>query len=396
MSDLFEKRMKNLFSSPNGNTLGEKITNDSNIIETITFSNDPNYKRGMIYDWNLKELEQVDFKFQKIKTYSMDKDQVEYMIQFRPGYNPEKKFLNDYYKNDGKERVGFYIDVIDEVTKNKEKWLITGKDDRSIFDRYNVLKCNWVFEWLDKDKTYKTILGCIRDRNNYNSGIWSDGFVTTVQNQTSFIIPSNFDSLSIDYNLRFMISDNIKHPKTYEVTKIMDAFPIGITKIILSQTHYNSHTDFCGTNEDLINLNTYLPNPLPDLYSNLGGKYHLICDCIKSKLPSPIVPPPEGTGLITWTLTDVGDKLYIHGQPKVICGIPDKKTSDTCIWHIFIDGIEYSVNDLIDYFDINIDVNKNKFTIYAKNKVMAKYIVKIAIYDEQKTYYDSIEMEVCA
>lgn len=392
MSDLFRKRMSNLLNTSNDNTtLAKQTISNSNIIELATFTNDPNYKNGILYDWNMNELEKVEFKFQKSKIYSIDKDQVEYMIQFKPGFNPEKKYAAHYHKNDGKERLGFYIDVFDENTQSYEKWIILGKDDKNYFDRYNVLKCNWVFEWIDDDKIYRKVLGCVRDRNNYNSGVWSDGFVTTVQNQTSFITPSNLHTLKIDYNLRFMICDNIENPKTYEITKIMDTFPLGISKFILTQTHYNPHTDFYGTNEDLKYTNSYIDN-IPDLPEKFGGKYHMICNCIKSKLPSPPTPPDNITD-ITWSLSDVGDKIYIKGQPVVIKASPNVNTCDFPEWHIWVDNKEYLIEELTEFFDISI--NGDTLCIYAKNNIMAKYMIKIAVYDVDKTYYDFVEMEVC-
>lgn len=395
MSDLFKTRMNNLFSSPSdiNNTLSVRTINNSKAIEMATFTNDPNYKRGMLYDWNLAPLEEVDFKFQKQKTYTIEKDQVEYIIQFRPGFNPEKKFLNKYHKNDGKERLGFYIDVTDSITGIPEKWLIIGKDDRNYFDKYNVLKCNWVFEWLDRDKNYRTCLGCIRDRNSYNSGVWSDGFTTTVQNQTAFIVPTTLATSSIDYDIRFMICDNIKYPKVYTVSKIMDTFPLGVSKIVLTQAHYNAHADFYGTDKDLINMKTLLPSPLPNLPKEFGGEYHMICDCIKSKLPTIIENPSGGTESVHWNLSNVPEKLYIHGQPQIIKAIPNIETSESCEWRVFIDGTEYKIQDLSQYFDITID--KNNFIIAANNKVMAKYIIKISIYDSSNICHDSVEMEVC-
>lgn len=394
MSDLFNIRMNNMFNASSDDvSLANKTITNSNVITLATFNNDPNYKKGMLYDWNLKALEEVEFKFQKTKIYTIDKDQIEYMVQFKPGLNPEKKYAGNYYKRDTRERLGFYLDIFDENTKSMEKWLIVGKDDRTYFDRYNALKCNWVFEWLDSEKKYRSCLGCVRDRNNYNSGIWSDGFTTTVQNQTSFIVPSNIDTIKINYNLRFMICDNIEHPKTYEVTKIMDTFPLGISKFILIQTHYNPHTDFYGTNEDLMSIDSYFKEPLPDLPDRFGGKFHMICNYIKSKLPTPTPIPPDIVTNVTWSLSKPGDKIYIKGQPVTIAALPNVTTMDSPEWHFFVDGTEYTAPELVYYFDINI--TGDNVSIYAKNKVMAKYILKVAVYDSNKTYYDSVELEVC-
>lgn len=152
--------------------IGEQLKNMSNMVMNETFSNSTSYRKGKIYDCNLKEILdkndipiEIEFRFLKTKTYTIEKDTVEYMIQFRPGVKPEIDFDKSA---DQKHRLGYYIDVLDENTKLVEKWLIVGKDN-SEFDKYNVLKCNWWFEWLDKDRVYHKCLGCVRDRNSYNS-----------------------------------------------------------------------------------------------------------------------------------------------------------------------------------------------------------------------------------
>lgn len=367
------EEMKNAYSPT---VIGEQLKEMSNFVMDETFSNSTSYRKGMIYDCNLKEIQEIDFRFIKTKTYTMEKDQVEYMIMFRPGVNPEIDFDES---EDKKHRLGYYIDIKDENSKKFEKWLMVGKDTAE-FDKYNVLKCNWLFEWLDAERKYRSFLGCVRDRNSYNSGIWSDGFTTSVENQTAFIVPTNAITKTIDYGMRFMITDNEKYPKTYEVTKIMDTFPLGNTKVTLSQSHYNEHTDLCAkiTDENII-LN--------------DNKVHMICDYYKSSLP----PITEEKVPSSWKLLEVNPKLYVKGQPQIIKAVPDIETNTTCEWHIFVDGEEYTdkLDELESYLDIKFDDNdNNSLTIAAINKVLAKYIIKIAVFDANKTYYDSVEMEV--
>ena len=67
MSELFNKRMNMLLQS---GSLGGKLLEDSDILDDRNFSNDSNFKVGMLYDWDMNELEEVEFKFEKIKTYA--------------------------------------------------------------------------------------------------------------------------------------------------------------------------------------------------------------------------------------------------------------------------------------------------------------------------------------
>lgn len=187
--------------------------------------------------------------------------------------------------------------------------------------------------------------------------------------------------MTLDYNIRIMITDNMLHPKTYEVTKVLDTFPLGCTKVTLKQNHYNQHTDLCGTGDFK------------------DGKVHMVCDYYKSEL-KPIKPediPNIPEDQLKWTLSGANDKLYIDGQQQVITAVPNiEYYNGTCEWHIFIDNEEYTdkLNDLTGYFDIVIDNENNTFTISAINKDMVNYIVKVAVYDKDRYYYDSVEMEV--
>ena len=234
----------------------------------------------------------------------------------------------------------------------------------------------------------------------------------------SIIVPTNEDTKTINYNIRMMLTDNLNYPKTYEISKILDTFPFGIMKCTLAQCHYNEHTDLCGKVEEE-------GNPLND------GKVHMICDYYKSSLK-----PSNGEdenkfdddGLVAkWQLSEAFDKLYVNGQPQTIKAIPDISSRNVCEWHIFIDNEErisrldssYSgdptdtfisnyyafKNDkngtiekyyLQDYFNISVDDENNTFTIAAINKDMIGYIIKIAIYDADRSYYDFVEMEVVA
>ena len=385
MSELFNKRMNMLLQS---GSLGGKLLEDSDILDDRNFSNDSNFKVGMLYDWDMNELEEVEFKFEKIKTWTADGSAVEYMIRFRPNYNPEYKFKDSYYRNDGKERFGFYIDILDVPKNKKEKWLIMGKDDRVAFDRYNAYKCDWCFEWVNNNIYYNCI-GCIRDaKDGSMNNPTNDGLNgTLVNDEISIIMPSNKNVANIILGTRFMIGDSIYRPQVYEVVKVQDTTPIGTTQLFLKQRLYNSHTDFCGIVNEMNNYKFCFDLPISDLPSEYGGKYHMICNCIKSK--DFII---ENSSDVSWKLYCEAKYIYINGQSVIVKAIPSKETTNPCAWHIFVDDKEYGVNSLADYFDIKYD--DTTLSIKAINKIMEKYIVKIAVCDEFNNYYDSVEMEV--
>lgn len=376
--------------------IGAQLREMSEMVMNETFSNNTGYRKGKLYDANMNEIDELEFKFHKVKTYTISKDQVEYHVQFRPGVNPEIDYPDVDYNNylDKKYKFNYYIDIFDDDTKQYDKWLIVGKDTAE-FDRYLVLKCNWTFEWLDHDGIYHNCLGCVRDRNSYNSGVWSDGFTTSVENQTMFIVPMNKDTMTIDYNIRFMITDNFLYPKVYEVTKVMDTLPVGCVKTILKQVHHNKHTDLCGIDKEHIYFD--------------DNKIHMVADFYKSKIN------PDNNSLEhelcehkekeldtfntneTWTLSEINEFLYVNGQSQTIkakCDLNDA----ICKWYIFVDNEDYTnkKDELSGYLDINIDDKNNTFTITAINKIMANYIIKIGAGSDKNIYYDDfVEMEVC-
>ena len=157
MKKRYPSGSSNQFSS----TLGQQIKGMSNMVFDETFSNNTTYRKGMIYDQNMNKLKEMEFKFIKTKTFTVDKDLVEYWVQFKTGVNPEIMFDKS---EDQRHRMGYYIDVWDDNSKEIKKWLIVSKD-QSEFDRYLVLECNWLFEWLDHDRVYHKCVGCLRNQN---------------------------------------------------------------------------------------------------------------------------------------------------------------------------------------------------------------------------------------
>lgn len=398
--------MKKRYPSGFAGTLGQQIKEMSNMVFDETFSNNTTYRKGMIYDKNMNELEEMEFKFIKTKTFTVDKDLVEYWVQFKTGINPEIMFDKS---EDQRHRMGYYIDVWDDNSKEIKKWLIVSKD-QSEFDRYLVLECNWLFEWLDHDRVYHKCLGCLRNQNSYNSGIWASDFSTQVEDQMKFIVPANDETKTIDYNIRFMLSDNDLIPKTYEISKVLDTFPIGTIQCTLAQTLYNKHTDFCGRD-----------------FSYFGdNNIHRVCDFTQSIIqPDKDVSTGEVPQFTKWKLSGSNEELYVYGYPQVITATPEKETTSVPKWKIFIDNedviykldsdytgsetdtfidnyLKYKSGEaesyyLQDYFNISIDDDKHTFTIAAINNDMVNYIIKIVIYDEKTNkVYDFVEMEVVA
>lgn len=393
--DLYAKRMKLLYEGGTS-TVGSRLKQNSSIIENLTFTNNVNYSRGMLYDWDMNELEEVDFKLEKHRTNVAEEREIEYFIRFRPGYNPEFKFKDKFFRQDGKERLGFYLDIPDDDKGTVTKWILAGKDDKEIFDRYNAFKCNWCFEWVDKDDKYHSCVGVLRDYNDSSAKGVNNSLMESsqVEGSNSFLIPTNKATSTIRPGTRFMVSDGLDRPQTYEIIKIRDTSPAGTTKLYTRQCLYNSHTDVYGDVNNLTNYTFRFETPIDDLPDGFGGSYHMICNAVKAINLSDVeeVAVADAESMTSWTLSKPSKYLYINGQPETIVATPLDAIDETCEWHILIDGEEYTTRELAAYFEIGIQ--GNSLAIKATNKVMANYIVTIAVYDMLQTYYDSVEMEV--
>ena len=384
MDELFLKRMANNKATSIG--LGGKLVDDSNIVEDKLFDTSRSYKKGMLYDWNLNEISEVDYRFEKFLITYGDSEEVEYRVQFRPNFQPEYLYKDLYHKKDGRERFGFYLDVPDYEKGTVEKWLIVGKDDRTAFDKYNAYRCNWVFEWVHEGK-YMSCLGVYQDAKDASfqgSGNEKLGG-TAVGGQYNIILPSNEDVETIDLGYSFIIGDSIKRPRVYFIKNINDLDSFGVTRYYAKRKLFNPHTDFYGVLNEASEYEFVFDTPIDDLPEQYGGAYHAICGCLKGKKQDVITEVVED-----WELNTTYKYLYVNGNGAIIEATSPNGV--TCEWHILIDGEEYTIDELSDYFDINI--SNNKMTIKAINKDIAKYIVTIAIYDKYKNYYDSVDLEV--
>lgn len=362
MSDVDSLFLRRMHGSP---TLGTKVLRDSNIYMNHLFTRDVNYKRGFLYDENCEKLEQVDYKYQYHTDYTIAKDRVEFYAQFRPYFHPEIK----YAKGDGVERFGFYLDVPNDVGI-VDKWLICGRNDTISFARYNILKCNWTFNWIIDGEIFHA-LGCLRNRNNYNSGVWSDGFVTSVENEALFIVPTNQITKTIDYDARFMLSDNEIHPRVYAVSKLEDTFPAGLTKVTLVQEHYDPAAD----------------NPKLK-----------ICGYYKNAI-TPIEPPRKHWNAVLVVQGTV-PRLHKAGSMRTVTAIIKDDNGNTITdivpeWSFKLNGESVDVSELTN-FKLITAPDGYSISIGALFAASVGDIVTVILGSDALGYYDAIELEVVA
>ncbi len=211
---------------------------------------------------------------------------------------------------------------------------------------------------------------------------------TTINDEMSVILPSNQSVNTIKLGHRFIISDNINNPQVYEAVKIKDTSPLGTTQIYLKERLFNPHTDFSGKINDLKDWDFVFDLPIPNLPTGFGDNYHNICDCITSKGLPPI--ETDESEELVWKLESSDKYVYVNGTAVTVNATKNIDTEEVCDFHIYIDNVEYQIEDLTDYFDISI--SPTSIDIACTNKNMVGYIVSIKVFNNSNS--DTIEMEV--
>lgn len=177
-------------------TIGQIHKENSDWLMDATFENDIQTRVCYIYDYYRDDQKdkkdhmayenttktKIDAKF-IVKTHqSIDKDQVEYYLQFRPSqptefsegdelYYFEKEYRSRYGNNDF---VGLFCDVPDDRGVY-HKWMIVKKEIANQFVKYLILPINYELMWIERNgqERIKRHMWCVlRSQNSYNSGLF--------------------------------------------------------------------------------------------------------------------------------------------------------------------------------------------------------------------------------
>ena len=257
MFDDYKNRMAH-----RGKNMSDMLRMQSNMVIEQTWDRDPNYRQVYVVKVNsglpkvTAEHELIDVKF-NVKTYAnITSDEPSYWMQFRHG--AEKQ-----YSDIG---IGSYV-YMENEDGEWQWWLLVHLDDRPMFRQYQVLETNYIFKWITDGKIYNC-LGVQRIQQSYNSGSWDGDRFTFVDNVTSCILPTNSDSLTIGYNKRFIISDENRYPPlVYQVSKIEDTQPIGLTTFKFTQETFNPSVD----SAELMICDYYSSNVEPTINEIITG-----------------------------------------------------------------------------------------------------------------------------
>ncbi len=271
-------------------TVGQILKEESDFIMEDTWENDIQSKVCYIYDYahddqpglnNHMTYEnttktKIDAKFIVTQYGSITKDQVAYHLMFRASqpveFSPRDELY--YFETDYRKRwnvdfpTGLYIDIPNEKGIY-EKWLILTMEQGNQFIKYNILPCNYLFEWIEtsgQNRYKRRMWGCDRQQLSYDAGTWIDRYINSVKNVEKAYLPLNSITENINYvgedgkNQRMIISAKVKNPLAWKVTKLENTKPLGIIQLTFSQSEFDQHNDY-GKNQRMI-ISAKVKNPL--------------------------------------------------------------------------------------------------------------------------------------
>lgn len=339
----------------------------------------------------------IDAKFIVTKYSSIDKDQVEYHLQFRPS-QPVRFTENDelyYYETDYKKRystqfpIGLFVDIPDEKNVYR-KWLIVAREEGNQFLKYSVLPCDYYLHWIEVNGTerIKRKMWCVsRAMNSYTSGRWIDRYMLGLDDIQKIWIPINPITEQLSYveenkNKRLVLSALIKKPHVWQISKVENTKPLGLIKITLDQDSWDEHTDY-------VNLET-------------GEMY---ADYYDSDI-SPIDPTePTPTPSFNYgTITASTSTIKIGGSYKTLTvtvfdesGTDITNTYSDAVfnWTCSIEGIDSTELDtVITWLDGNT-FNKKKIKFSNDRSYLEKILeVKCEIIKDTETIETTMQFEL--
>ena len=301
---------------------------------------------GMTYENTNKT--KIDAKF-IVKSYqSMDKDQVEYYLMFRPSQPVRFNEGDDlyYYETDFRKRygatfpIGLFVDVPDDRGVY-HKWIVCRDEPANQFPKYLILPVNYELTWIEKsnDKRIKRRMWCcLRQQNSYTIGIYTDRYFTHTDNQDKILLPMNsitekFWYTSEDFkNMRVVVSALTEHPTVWTVTKVENSMPFGIQKLTIYTAFWNEHTDY-------VNLET------GEMYADYFDSEIAPTDPDTKPTPSPVtnilatITSSASTIKVGGSYRTLNIKLSNDSGEDITDTFGDSKSNFK--WHFEIDDEEY-------------------------------------------------------
>lgn len=193
----------------------------------------------------------IDIKYLVNKYQSLNQDQVDYRIMFKPSYVCNIPYYQELFidKCHSEFPLGMFCDIQDEKGIWR-KWLVVAEGNKynRDFPNWSILPCTYRYCWVYKGKKYK-MWGAPRSQSSYNFGEWVSYKTAVQENQTKFVVPYNTVTATLFHNMRLIYSPQIETPICWRITKVEGINPFGLMNITLYQDQYNRHTDVIEKDE---------------------------------------------------------------------------------------------------------------------------------------------------
>ena len=352
----------------------------------------PRLAEGMTYDNTTKT--RIDAKF-IVKSYqSMDKDQVDYYIQFKP---TQKTHFSEgdelyYFETDYRQKyhndnfIGLFIDIPNDENIY-EKWMILRTEPANQFPKYLILKCNYELMWIENNGTEKIkrrMWSVLKMQSSYNSGLWTDLRFTSQENQNKVWLPLNPITEKIWYtnesskNMRVLVSSFTDNAIAWQISKVENAQPLGIQKLTLYQDFFDQHRDYIEKDSD----------------GNIIGMWASYFDSeIAPTDPStPTIPPSSITARISASTSTIKvDGSYKNLTVNLFNDSNEDITTEyadaTFTWTCSIDNEDWT--DKVTW-RAGTEYNQKKVKFPDDASVIGKIlIIQCVIFDEHQGYINS-------
>ena len=281
--------------------------------------------------------------------------------------NKEKNFVSAViYVHNAENRIEDFLRVIANEIGNK-------------FIKYLILPANYRFTWVETNgnsRIIRRVWGATRSQNSYNSGLWTDTYTTSVENQFKAMLPLNPITERLFYigddnqNQRLIISAMTDNPRVWKVSKCEDMLmgDFGLMRLTFVQVAFNRSVDF-------VDYGAKNPDGSNDVYAMYADYYESSVTPHEEALPTP--------SLTTCVLSASTGTIKVGGSYKTITAtfydstgadITDTYLSElsTSSWSFFIDGNEVETGNLITVLEQSVP---NKIKVKFTND--ASYLSKI-------------------
>lgn len=215
------------------------------------YDDEPNKNKNLHPEQSKTKIK-VDLKFILSSYRTLNKDEVDSRIMFKPSYRCNVPYYKNLFEKptDSIFPVGMYLDLKDEKGV-WNRWLVvaTANSNNHDFPTWSVLPCGHKFQWIHEGKKQQ-MWGVERSQSSYTSGIWLDRIFESPDNITKCILPYNNITKNFVYNYRTIISTDLLTPLVWRVSKVEPFASRGNILYTFKEDVYDDHHDYIEYDDD--------------------------------------------------------------------------------------------------------------------------------------------------